>query len=228
VNLNTKFIEFLFEANIIKFGNFLTKSGRSAPIFFNFGEVNNGSTLKKLAEFYHHEIIQFFPTCNLLFGPAYKGIPLCVATSIVSSGTTDYSFSFDRKEEKSHGDKGIFVGRTPKRNDKVVIVEDAVTAGTTLRSLIPKLRTIEGLQILGVVVAVDREEKVEITDAVNAKHRLEEELQTKIISLTTLSQIINFAKNHQNGNSLITTEQHRAIDEYLKMYSALYSQCAIK
>jgi orotate phosphoribosyltransferase len=220
-------IDFLFEAKILSFGDFQTKSGRNSPFFFNFGQVNSGAMLINLARFYYDEINRSFPDCNLVFGPAYKGIPLCVATAIVSASMSEgdltpfsansLNFSFDRKEQKEHGDKGLFVGKTPMAGDKIVIIEDAITAGTTLKQLTPILQAIDGAEILGAILAVDREEKSQVTDSVTAKSRLSTELKIPIVALTSISEILSDTKSEK----YITTEQRIKTENYLKTYGVV-------
>lgn len=212
--LQNNFIEFIIQAGVLTFGNFVTKSGRETPYFINTGKLNSGGKIYSVGKFYADHIITKFDTPpTLIFGPAYKGIPLAIATSSAYCRIAgqDVFYSFDRKEEKDHGDKGGYVGKNPSSGDKLVLVEDVITAGTTLKSIIPKLKLINNLEILGVVIAVDR---CEIgTGTQSAVKQLEDELKIKITPIVTIFDIISFLKTDAKNNSRI-----ESIEKYLKEY----------
>ena len=160
--------ELLLDADVLTFGDFTTKSGRRTPYFLNFGKVRTGAQLDALGRLYALTVLEEFGDgVDVLFGPAYKGIPLAVATGVALS--RDYGVEvgvcFDRKEVKDHGEGGQLVGHLPTGSDRVVIVEDVTTAGTSIRECVPKLRTVAPEFVLsGLVVAVDRAEKAPGSD----------------------------------------------------------------
>ena len=152
------FIDFLLACDALKFGDFTTKSGRKTPYFINTGSFDSGERIRQLGVFYAAHLVHSGLTgCDTIFGPAYKGVPLAVATSIALQvdHSIDAGYSFDRKEAKEHGDKGFIVGRQLQEGDRVIIVEDVITAGTTLQRLVLILREKNAVQIAGVIVAVD-------------------------------------------------------------------------
>ncbi len=156
-----EFIEFLEGAGVLKFGDFTAKSGRKIPYFINAGDIKTGDQICKLGEFYakaYFEKLGKRPT--VLYGPAYKGIPIAVsvATALSREGL-DVPFFFNRKEEKDHGEGGVFVGYKPQPNEEIVIVEDVITAGTAIRESMAILEKLEGTKVSSVFVMVDRKEK---------------------------------------------------------------------
>ncbi len=148
----------LVAAGALSFGDLITKSGRPTPYFVNFGQVRTGTQLTALAECYADGIERLFgDEVDLLFGPAYKGIPLAVATSLaLHRRGLEVGFAFDRKEAKDHGEGGTIVGSQPADGDRVVILEDVTTAGTSLRASVPLLRAAADVEVIGVLVGVDR------------------------------------------------------------------------
>ena len=156
-----EFIRFLVNANVLKFGDFTAKSGRKIPYFINAGEIKTGAQIARLGGFYARAYLEAFGrTPRVLFGPAYKGIPLAVAASVALAGEgLDLPFFFNRKEAKDHGEGGVFVGYTPRNGDEVVIVEDVVTAGTAIRESMELLSALDGVTVAGCLLLVDRGEK---------------------------------------------------------------------
>lgn len=154
-----QFTQFLLDSKALVFGDFTTKSGRQTPYFVNTGRFQTGAQLALLGRFYAATIRERFGEVDVLFGPAYKGIPLAVAaaTALAADGE-DVAFSSLRKEEKDHGDKGAWLGREPQPGDRVVIVEDVTTAGTSVRESMPVLQA-AGAEVIGLVIAVDRQER---------------------------------------------------------------------
>jgi orotate phosphoribosyltransferase len=151
--------ELLVRADVLTFGDFVTKSGRATPYFLNFGRIRTGSHLVLLGRAYADEVVATFGRdVDVLFGPAYKGIPLAVATA-TALHDLEVGVCFDRKEAKDHGEGGVLVGHQPVDGDRVVIIEDVTTAGTSIRETVPKLRAAADVDLRGLVVAVDRRER---------------------------------------------------------------------
>ena len=156
-----EFIDFLRSANVLKFGDFIAKSGRRIPYFVNAGEIKTGDQIAKLGEFYAKAYFdKIGAKKTVLYGPAYKGISIAVATSVaLSKQGLDLPFFFNRKEAKDHGEGGIFVGYKPTAGEEVVIVEDVITAGTAIRESMSNLKSLEGVKVAACFVMVDRKEK---------------------------------------------------------------------
>ena len=157
-----EFIEFMVRSKVLTFGDFVTKSGRETPYFVNTGRYRTGGQLTRLAEFYARAIRdQLGSEFDILFGPAYKGIPLAAATAmtLVRDHGHDVGFCFNRKESKDHGEGGSLVGCLPQNGDRIVIVEDVTTAGTSIRETVPVLRAVADIELAGLVVSVDRMER---------------------------------------------------------------------
>ncbi len=156
----SEFVDFLLDCEALRFGDFVTKSGRHTPYFVNFGAVRSGAQIAALGRWYADAILAADLRPDVLFGPAYKGIPIAVATAAALAGRGhDVGFCFDRKEAKDHGEGGRLVGHRPSDGDRVVIVEDVTTAGTSVRDSIPLLRGAADVSVVGLVVALDRKER---------------------------------------------------------------------
>lgn len=157
------FIDFMLECDVLKFGDFTLKSGRKSPFFMNAGGYVTGWQLKKLGEFYVRAIHdQYGEDFDVLFGPAYKGIPLAVTTAIAFSDLygKEVRYCSDRKEEKDHGaDKGSFLGTKLQDGDRVVMIEDVTTSGKSMEETVPKVRGAADVKIVGLMVSLDRHEK---------------------------------------------------------------------
>ncbi len=186
-----EFIKFMADSGVLTFGDFTLKSGRKAPYFINTGNYKTGAQLARLGEFYAHCMKENQVEADVLFGPAYKGIPLCVcaAAALYNVYGKDVSYCFDRKEAKDHGEGGMFVGRAPKDGDRVVIIEDVMTSGKALGEVMPKLKTAADVEVSGMIITVDRKEK-----ALNSeKSAVENALDTygvKVYSIVTIDDII--------------------------------------
>ena len=156
-----EFIEFLKSANVLKFGDFIAKSGRRIPYFVNAGEIKTGDQICKLGEFYAKAYFDKLGKKEaVLYGPAYKGIPIAVAVSVaLAKEGLDLPFFFNRKEAKDHGEGGIFVGYKAQAGEEIVIVEDVITAGTAIRESMENLKSLEGIKVAACFVMVDRKEK---------------------------------------------------------------------
>jgi len=156
-----EFIEFLQSANVLKFGDFTAKSGRKIPYFINAGEIKTGEQISKLGEFYAKAYLDKVGNKRcVLYGPAYKGISIAVATSVgLAKQGLDVPFFFNRKEAKDHGEGGVFVGYKPAAGEEIVITEDVITAGTAIRESMEILSVLEGVKVAATFVMVDRKEK---------------------------------------------------------------------
>jgi len=172
-----RLVDVLIDAESLRFGDLITKSGRPTPYFVNFGQVRTGPQLAALAACYADGVARIFGDgVDVLFGPAYKGIPLAVATSLaLERRGISVGFAFDRKEAKDHGEGGTIVGMQPSAGDRVVILEDVTTAGTSLDASIPLLRASADVDIVGVLVGVDRLEHADVPtetalDGVGRRH----------------------------------------------------------
>lgn len=155
-----EFIDFMMDVGVLTFGDFTTKSGRKTPYFVNTGLYRTGKQLEQLGKFYANAIKASGVGCDVLFGPAYKGIPLVVTTSMaLANQGQDTAFCFNRKEAKDHGEGGTIVGHKLSDGDRVLIVEDVTTAGTSIRETVPVLRAAANVQLAGLIVSVDRAER---------------------------------------------------------------------
>ncbi|MCR4589176.1 MAG: orotate phosphoribosyltransferase [Lachnospiraceae bacterium] len=217
-----EFIEFMVECGVLKFGDFMTKSGRKTPFFVNTGFYRTGAQLRKLGSFYAQAIHDQFGTdFDVLFGPAYKGIPLSVATSIALSEQydADVRYSSNRKEIKDHGDKGILLGSPISDGDRIVMIEDVTTAGTSIGETMPILKAQGDVTVIGLVVSVDRMERGQGTKS--ALKEISETYGMKTTAIVTMAEVIEYLTQHPvNGQILIDDEKKAAIDAYYAQYGA--------
>lgn len=183
-NFDGDFLRFVRSCNAVQYGEFTLKDGSQSDIFFNSATFNTGHKIKCLARFLAQKIFSVCPNCNLVYGSAYKGIPLATAVAMELGHISGISvgYLFDRKEEKTHGDKGTFVGKTPSGNDEVVFVDDVVTSGKTKVEGIQLIKSTFGTDINHIFVAVDR--RNEISD-ING---------CQVHSLATLESLRSFLK----------------------------------
>jgi len=217
-----EFIGFMVESQVLRFGDFVTKSGRKTPFFINTGFYRTGSQLHRLGAFYARAINKEFGLdFDVLFGPAYKGIPLTVAASIAISEEfgKDIRYCSNRKEVKDHGDKGILLGSPVTDNDRVVIIEDVTTAGTSIRETVPILKAQGNVDITGLVVSVDRQERG--TGSVSALKQIEEEYGMKTASIVTMQEVTDYLYGRSfDGKVLIDDEVMARIGAYYEEYGA--------
>ena len=194
-----KFLEFVIEHQILKFGEFKLKSGRESPYFFNAGLFNSGKKLNFLAKSYADAIVESNLTFDILFGPAYKGIPLVATTAIALAKDYDLDkpFAFNRKEVKQHGEKGIVVGANLQ--GRVLILDDVITAGTAIREVAEIIGRAEA-SISGIAVALDRQEKG--LGEVSAIREIEQMLDTSVISIINLENIISYLGSSKDDELL--------------------------
>ena len=198
-----EFVQFLVESNALKFGSFVTKSGRHTPYFINTGEFRTGKALARLADFYGAAFVKFFNgKATNLFGPAYKGIPLCAATAmnLAEKHAMDLSFTYNRKEAKDHGEGGVLVGDTYKEERDVVIIEDVITAGTSVNETLQILSKIPNAHVKGLLISVDRRERLE--NGKSAMQTVEESYGIEAHAIITIDDIIAFLESEDNRKKI--------------------------
>ncbi len=183
-------IELMTEAGVLRFGRFVTKSGRDTPYFINTGLYRTGDQIRRLGRLYARAILDRIGTeFDVVFGPAYKGIPLAVTTAIALAELGhDVAYGFNRKEAKDHGEGGVLVGHTPVDGDRVLIVEDITTAGTAIREVVPLLRSVAAIELAGLVVSVDRRERG--LDERSALQALAQEFAMPAFAIVTVHEIM--------------------------------------
>ena len=207
MNNTDSFVHFLVEAGALKFGNFVTKSGRETPYFINTGEFRTGATLSKLAEFYAAAFMQHFDgKAQNLYGPAYKGIPLCAATAMKLSDVyaRNLTFTYNRKEVKDHGEGGSLVGYKYSEKTNVVIIEDVITAGTSVNETMQALSQIENANVIGLLISVDRKEKLD--NGKSALQTVQDEYGIEAHSIVNIGDIIAFLENEENRKAINAPE----------------------
>lgn len=214
-------VDFLIQSKVLKFGEFTLKSGRKAPYFINAGGFDDGEKITRLSEFYAQKIIDLgLDSVDAIFGPAYKGIPLCVSTamSLQQNFKKNIGFCFNRKEAKTHGDGGEYVGKALTKGMKIVLVEDVVTAGSTLNEVVPVLREKVGVEIAGVIILVDRAEKgsgnCSAVEEAQAKHGI------KIHPLVSIHDIISYLSEKNSSGFTIDGELRSRIEQYRAEFGA--------
>lgn len=216
------FIEFMIECGVLTFGDFVTKSGRKTPFFVNTGNYQTGSQLAKLGEFYAEAIKENFgDDYDILFGPAYKGIPLGVTTAIALSNSYNIEVKYcsNRKEAKDHGDTGILLGSKLKDRDRVLIVEDVTTAGTSIYETMPILKSQADVDVKGLIISVDRMERGQ--GEKSALSEIREKFGFKTCAIVTMAEVIEYLYNKEiNGKVLIDDEVKGRIDTYYEQYGA--------
>ena len=216
------FIEFMLSCGVLRFGDFVTKSGRKTPFFINTGFYRTGGQMAKLGEFYAKAIQDNFGLdFDVLFGPAYKGIPLSVAATMEISRLygRDIRYCSNRKEIKDHGEKGILLGSPISAGDKVVIIEDVTTAGTSLRETVPIIKAQGTDDIMGLVVSVDRMERG--TGDVSALTEIENEFGIRTCSIVSMKDVIECLYNREyEGRVIIDDALMERIDAYYEQYGA--------
>ena len=215
-----EFIEFMIDCNVLKFGDFVTKSGRKTPFFVNTGFYRTGSQLKRLGEYYAQAIHDHFGfDFDVLFGPAYKGIPLSVAATIAISEKYDKDIRYcsNRKEVKDHGDKGILLGSPIQDGDKVIIIEDVTTAGTSIQETLPIIKAQGDVEVGGLVVSVDRMERGQGEKC--ALTEISEKYGMKTTAIVTMEEVVEHLYNKPyKGKVIIDDKLKAAIDAYYDQY----------
>jgi len=205
-----EFLGFALDTGVLKFGEFTLKSGRKSPYFFNAGLFNSGRSLAQLGRFYASAIVDAGVDFDLLYGPAYKGIPLAAATSIALADhhDRDVPYAFNRKEAKDHGEGGNIVG-SPLRGD-VLIIDDVITAGTSVRESVDII-TDQGARPSSVLIALDRQERGQ--DRRSAVDEVRERFGMPVLSIVTLSDLIELLQEHAD-----TQEALQAVRDYRDRY----------
>lgn len=219
-----QFIDFMVEAQVLKFGSFTLKSGRQSPFFMNAGAYITGSQLKRLGEFYAHAIHDNFgDDFDVFFGPAYKGIPLAVTTAIAYSEIygKEVKYCCDRKEEKDHGaDKGGLLGYKIKDGDRVVIIEDVTTSGKSIEEVFPKIKAQEtqkdSIKIVGEIVSLNRMERAPDTTK-SALQVISETYGFKTSAIVTMDDVVD-ALFTNGDKKIITPEIKEQLDEYYSQW----------
>ena len=219
-----EFIEFMVHAHVLKFGDFTLKSGRKSPFFMNAGAYVTGSQLKKLGEYYARAIhAKYGDDFDVLFGPAYKGIPLSVVTAIAYSELygREVRYCSDRKEEKDHGaDKGSFLGSPLKDGDRVIMIEDVTTSGKSMEETVPKVRGAADVTIVGLMVSLDRME-VGKGGQKCALEEVKELYGFDTAAIVTMAEVVECLYNKEcDGQIVIDDTLKAAIDAYYEKYGA--------
>jgi len=216
-----EFIEFLVQCNALKFGEFTLKSGRLAPYFINTGMFDTGSKIDRLGQFYAEAIKEHFADqFDGIYGPAYKGIPLCISASIALNNMgIDKGYVFNRKEAKTYGDKSSVVGMELKTDSELILIDDVITSGKAIRESLVTLKANNDPQVKGIIISVDRQEKGKTSK--NALKEVEEILNIPIHPIVTISQIKSYLHNKKINNEIYLDDAMlEKIDAYLKKYGA--------
>lgn len=211
-----EFIEFMVQVGVLTFGDFKLKSGRRSPYFVNTGKYRTGAHLERLSGFYATALDrELGDSFDVLFGPAYKGIPLAVSTAMaLARRGRDVAFCFDRKEAKDHGEGGRLVGHPLAAGDRVVIVEDVTTAGTSIRETVPLLRATADIRLAGLLVGVDRRERGTSEETALAEIRRTYEMPA--FAIVTIEEIMQHLVGREiDGRVPLDTAAHDRMVEYL-------------
>ena len=218
-----EFIDFMVDSEVLKFGDFTLKSGRKSPFFMNAGAYVTGTQLKKLGEYYAKSIHDHFGLdFDILFGPAYKGIPLAVTTAVAISELygKDVRYCSNRKEVKDHGDTGILLGSKLCDGDRVVMIEDVTTSGKSIEETYPIIKAQADVEIKGLIVSLNRMEKGKTEKS--ALKEIEETYGFPTEAIVTMDDVKEYLYGREiNGTVVIDDEIKNRIDEYYKMYGAV-------
>lgn len=217
-----EFINFMVEANVLKFGDFTLKSGRKSPFFMNAGAYVTGSQLRKLGQYYARAIHDYYGLdFDVLFGPAYKGIPLAVAVSMAISELygKDVRYCSNRKEEKDHGDAGILLGSKLKDGDRVVIIEDVTTSGKSIEETFPILKAQGNVEIKGLIVSLNRMERGK--GEKSAMDEIQDLYGFSTAAIVNMAEVTEYLYNREcQGKVLIDDEIKGRLDAYYAQYGA--------
>lgn len=217
-----EFIEFMVESDVLKFGEFILKSGRKSPFFMNAGAYVTGFQLMRLGEYYARAIHETYgDDFDVLFGPAYKGIPISVVTAVAFHNLygKEVRYCSDRKEEKDHGaDKGSFLGSKLKDGDRVVMIEDVTTSGKSMEETVPKVRGAADVTIVGLMVSLNRMEKG-LGGEKSALEEIREKYGFETNAIVTMEEVVEHLYNRTcQGRVVIDDTIKAAIDDYYKQY----------
>lgn len=218
MSYKNEFIDFMIESDVLKFGDFTLKSGRKSPFFMNAGAYVTGSQLKRLGEYYAKAIHEHYgDDFDVLFGPAYKGIPLGVATVIAFSNLygKEIRYCSNRKEEKDHGDAGILLGSKIQDGDKVVIIEDVTTSGKSIEETFPIIEAQGDVEILGLMVSLNRMEKGLSSDKC-ALDEIKEKYGFDANAIVSMDEVVEYLT--EKGQ--LDEDTKKRIDEYYEQYGA--------
>ena len=210
-----EFIEFMMESDVLRFGDFVTKSGRKTPFFVNTGFYRTGAQLRKLGEYYAKAINDTFGTdFDVLFGPAYKGIPLATAAAgaLYNEYKIDKPYFFNRKEEKDHGEGGSLVGYKPQDGDKVIIIEDVITAGTAVRETMPILKNAANVEVKDMFISVNRCEVGQNPEKTTIMEVMED-FGINVHAIITVQDIYEYLKQDGSYGDILTK-----MKEYMDTY----------
>ena len=217
-----EFIEFMVRSSVLTFGDFTTKSGRKTPFFINTGNYNNGAQMEKLGEFYAKAINkELGDNFDGLYGPAYKGIPLCITTSVALNRLFEknVNFTFNRKEAKTYGEGGNLIGHKLQEKEKIVIVEDVITAGTAIRESLPIIQAAADVEISAIVVSVDRMEKG--TGDLSAIDQVQADFGIRTFAIVTIEEVVDYLHNREiDGKVVVNDDMKDKIAEYRLKYGA--------
>ncbi len=218
MNYKQEFIKFMSDCGVLTFGEFTLKSGRKAPYFMNAGNYRTGMQLKRLGGFYADCIMENKLDVQCLFGPAYKGIPLAAAAAVALAEKygVDAGFCFDRKEIKDHGEGGMFVGKQPVDGERVVIIEDVMTSGKAVSEVVPKLRSAADVDIIGMIITVDRMEKA-LDSELSAVQQVYETYGIRVCSIVNMDDIIAAIED----GIIPGAEYLKKMKEYRSLYGAV-------
>ncbi len=217
-----EFIEFMVDSQVLKFGEFTLKSGRKSPFFMNAGGYVTGTQLRKLGEYYAKAIHDNYGLdFDVLFGPAYKGIPLSVATAMAISELygKDVKYCSNRKEEKDHGDTGILLGSKLKDGDRVIIIEDVTTSGKSIEETFPILKAQADVEIKGLIVSLNRMEKGQ--GETSALQEIREKYGFDANAIVTMEEVVEYLYNRPYRGIIYINDACKAlIDTYYEKYGA--------
>mgnify|MGYP003302826428 CR=1 FL=1 len=199
-----EFIQFLEEAGVLKFGDFVAKSGRNIPYFINAGMIKTGDQITRMGEFYAKAYFDKLGKKEaVLFGPAYKGIPLSISAAVaLSKNGLNVPFFFNRKEVKDHGEGGSFVGYVPQAGEEIVIIEDVITAGTAIRESMEMISHLDGVKVAATFIMVDRKEKGQTEKS--AMQEIEEQFGFPIYSIVDVYDIIEYLEEDPANEENVT------------------------
>ena len=218
-----EFIDFMVESDVLKFGDFTLKSGRKSPFFMNAGAYVTGTQLMRLGEYYAKAIHETYgDDFDVLFGPAYKGIPISVVTAVAYAKLygKEVRYCSDRKEEKDHGaDKGSFLGSKLKDGDRVIMIEDVTTSGKSMEETVPKVRGAADVTIIGLMVSLNRMERGK--GEKSALEEVQELYGFKANAIVTMADVVEHLYNKEcQGQVVIDDKIKAAIDAYYEQYGA--------